>query len=73
MHSLVRFELLGRLMADAHDNEIGAVTNWLEESRANFGDRDPVVIQPAPTVRHQRIMQVLGAIASAQWPKVSLR
>ncbi len=38
---------------------------WLKATVDQFGAKDPVIIQPDPQARHERIVQVLNACAAA--------
>ena len=39
--------------------------DWLKATVDQFGAKDPVIIQPDPQARHERIVQVLNACAAA--------
>ena len=65
--------LLNKLVAAAGDRRVTSLSEWLRAARRTFGEGDPLVISPAPTVKHERVMEVLNAVAEAQWTKVSLR
>ena len=55
----------------ATDRQLAQLSAWLRNVRETFGDGDPLLIRPAPTVRHERIIQVLNATKAAGWQKVS--
>jgi biopolymer transport protein ExbD len=65
--------LQDQLIAGAEDRKIAALIEWLNHSRERFGEGDPVEISPAPTVNHERVMDVLKAVNEAKWTKVTLR
>jgi biopolymer transport protein ExbD len=65
--------LQNRLIAGAEDHKVAALSSWLTNAKAQFGGSDPVVIAPAPTVPHDRVMQVLNAVNAAHWDHVSFR
>lgn len=51
---------------DAPDaKELTQTREWLKATVDQFGAKDPVIIQPDPLVRHERIVQVLNACAAA--------
>jgi biopolymer transport protein ExbD len=68
-----RVLLMDRPIADSGDAQVLGLKNWLVETRQRFGDKDPVIISPAPTVPHARVMEVLGAVRAAQWSTVTFR
>jgi biopolymer transport protein ExbD len=65
--------LQNQRIAEADDKKVAALIEWLNQSRDGFGELDPVVITPAPTVTHDRVMDVLYAVNEAKWKSVSLR
>jgi len=48
------------------DKNLAALREWLKNAIEQFGDKDPVIIRPAPDTRHERIMDVLNAAAAAR-------
>ena len=48
---------------DAKD--LAQTREWLKATVDQFGAKDPVIIQPDPQARHERIVQVLNACAAA--------
>ena len=50
---------------DPPDNPDLPVTRERLKDLMGFGTKDPVIIQPAPEVRHTRIINVLNAAAAA--------
>ncbi len=48
------------------DKNLTALREWLKNAIEQFGDKDPVIIRPAPETRHERIMDVLNAAAAAR-------
>jgi len=65
--------LQDKLIAGGDDRTLKPLINWLQVSKERFGATDPVVIAPAPMVKHERIIEVLNAVDTADWDKVSLR
>lgn len=51
---------------DAPDSkELPQLREKLRDLVARFGGKDPVIIKPDPTARHQRVIDVLNAAAAA--------
>lgn len=48
------------------DKNLTGLREWLKNAIEQFGDKDPVIIRPAPDTRHERIMDVLNAAASSR-------
>jgi biopolymer transport protein ExbD len=65
--------VLDRLISPAEDRHAAGLRRWLDDTRDSYGTRDPIVIQPAPTVPHERVMQVLNAANAAGWTKIAFR
>ena len=55
----------------ATDQQLAQLSAWLRNVRETFGDGDPLLIRPAPAVRHERVIQVLNAAKAAGWQKLS--
>jgi len=47
------------------DKQLTALRTWLKNTIQQFGDKDPVIIRPAPDTLQQRVMDVLNAAASS--------
>ena len=47
------------------DANLGALREWLKKTINQFGDKDPLIIRPAPDTRHSRIMDVLNAAGAS--------
>ncbi|MEO8352071.1 MAG: biopolymer transporter ExbD [Chthoniobacteraceae bacterium] len=47
------------------DQDLTQLREWLTNSLKTFGNDDPLIISPSPDARHERIIQVLNAIAAA--------
>jgi biopolymer transport protein ExbD len=65
--------LLNRLVAASGDRKLPELSKWLSDSHAQFGNQDPIIIAPAPSVPHSRLMEVLGVVNGANWPSVTFR
>jgi biopolymer transport protein ExbD len=49
----------------ADDKNLTPLREWLKNAIEQFGDKDPVIIRPAPEARHERVMDVLNAAAAS--------
>src|SRR5688572_2062907 len=47
------------------DRNLPALRDWLKNAIDTFGDKDPVIIRPAPDAKHERIIDVLNAAAAS--------
>lgn len=47
------------------DKTLPALRDWLKNAIDTFGDKDPVIIRPAPDAKHERIIDVLNAAAAS--------
>ena len=47
------------------DKNLPALRDWLKNAIDTFGDKDPVIIRPAPEAKHERIIDVLNAAAAS--------
>jgi biopolymer transport protein ExbD len=47
------------------DKTLQALRDWLKNAIDTFGDKDPVIIRPAPDAKHERIIDVLNAAAAS--------
>ncbi|MEA3189376.1 MAG: biopolymer transport protein ExbD [Chthoniobacter sp.] len=48
------------------DKNLTGLRDWLKNAIEQFGDKDPVIIRPAPDTKHERVMDVLNAAAAAR-------
>jgi len=65
--------VLDRPISPPEDRNVAGLRRWLDDTSTSYGTRDPIVIEPAPTVPHARLMQVLNAANGAGWTKVAFR
>jgi biopolymer transport protein ExbD len=49
----------------ADDKSLQKLRDFFKQSIAQFGDKDPVIVRPAPETTHERIMDVLNAAAAS--------
>jgi biopolymer transport protein ExbD len=49
----------------ATDRTLTALREKFKNNIERYGDKDPVIIRPAPDTRHERIMEVLNAAGAA--------
>jgi biopolymer transport protein ExbD len=58
-----------QINSDAYDppdsRDLPLTREHLHDLMSSFGTKNPVIIQPAPDVRHERIINVLNACAAA--------
>lgn len=47
------------------DKNLQGLRDFFKNSINQFGDKDPVIVQPAPETTHERVMDVLNAAAAA--------
>ena len=47
------------------DRNLQSLRDFFRRNIAQFGDKDPVIVRPAPDTTHQRIMDVLNAAAAS--------
>lgn len=47
------------------DKNLAALREWLTNALDQFGGEDPIIIRPASDTRHERVMDVLNAIAAS--------
>jgi biopolymer transport protein ExbD len=50
---------------DKDDKNLQRLRDFFAKNIAQFGDKDPVIVRPAPETTHERIMDVLNAAAAA--------
>ena len=58
-------------MGNKEDKKLTALKEFFTKSIAQFGDKDPVIVRPAPETKHERIMDVLDAAAAAHVSKLT--
>jgi biopolymer transport protein ExbD len=56
----------------AADHQLPKITQWFREVRESFGEHDTVIIRAAPTITHERLMEVLSATEASGWRQVIL-
>lgn len=61
-----RVSMNNQSYGDANDKTLSALKDWLQNAIETFGDKDPVIIRPAPEARHERIIDVLNAASRAK-------
>ena len=47
------------------DKNLSQLRDFFKQSISQFGDKDPVIVRPAPETTHERIMDVLNAAAAS--------
>lgn len=53
------------------DRTLQTLRDWLKNAIETFGDKDPVIIRPSPDAKHERVIDVLNAAASAKVKNLS--
>jgi biopolymer transport protein ExbD len=66
-----RVQLNDRVFDTAGSRDLPEMRSWLKDTIAKFGDRDPVVLTPAPSTPHQRVIDVLNAASAAGVTKLT--
>ncbi len=51
--------------------ELPELRVWLKDTIDRFGGKDPVIIQPTPETRHERIIDVLNAASASGVKKLT--
>src|SRR5262245_4811559 len=54
-----------QLIAATDNKTLDSLIEWLDLARRSFGAKDPVFVSAAPTVNHERVMDVLNAVDKA--------
>ncbi len=60
-----RVMLNDEAFGEADDRQLAKLRAWLKATRERFGTDDSVIIRPAATTRHERLMDVLNATGAA--------
>jgi len=55
----------GEAYGDKDDKNLQHLRDFFKHSIEQFGDKDPVIVRPAPETTHERIMDVLNAACAA--------
>jgi biopolymer transport protein ExbD len=64
-------QLNAKLMDTPTSKELPGLRDWFKNTIDRYGDKDPVIIRPAPETKHGRVMDVLNAASSAGVKKLS--
>ena len=54
-----------KVYGNKDDKNLNDLREFFKHSIEQFGDKDPVIVRPAPETTHERIMDVLNAAAAA--------
>ena len=54
-----------QVLGNKDDKNLQALREFFTKSISQFGDKDPVIVRPAPETTHERIVDVLNAAAAA--------
>lgn len=66
-----RVEMNNRVFDTAASRDLPELRQWLKDTIARFGDKDPVVLCPSPSTPHQRVIDVLNAASTAGVKKLT--
>lgn len=66
-----RIQMNNRVYDSPTSQELPELRAWLKETIAKFGDKDPVILRPAPQTKHERVMEVLNAASASGVTKLS--
>lgn len=66
-----RVQMNNRVYDTASSRDLPELRQWLRDTIAKFGDKDPVVLCPSPATPHQRVIDVLDAASSAGVKKLT--
>jgi biopolymer transport protein ExbD len=58
-------------VASKDDKTLQPIRDFFKKTIDKFGDKDPVIVRPAPETRHERIMDVLNAAAASKVSKLT--
>ena len=53
------------------DKTLQGLRDFFKHSIEQFGDKDPVIVRPAPETTHERVMDVLNAAAASKVSKLT--
>jgi len=56
---------------EKEDKNLRGLREFFDNAIQQFGDKDPVIVRPAPETTHERIMDVLNAAAAAHVTKLT--
>jgi len=56
----------GQAFGNNTDKNLQGLRDFFKHSIEQFGDKDPVIVRPAPETTHERIMDVLNAACAAK-------
>jgi len=60
-----------QVYGDKNDKNLQSLRDRFKQDIEQFGDKDPVIVRPAPETTHERIMDVLNAAAAAKVSKLT--
>ena len=66
-----RVQLNNRVYDTPASRDLPELRQWLQDTIAKFGDKDPVVVCPSPSTPHQRVIDVLNAASMAGVKKLT--
>jgi len=57
--------LNSQLFGTPNDKNLTPLREWLKNTLSQYGPDDPIIIRPSPDTRHERVMDVLNAVAAS--------
>jgi biopolymer transport protein ExbD len=66
-----KVQMNNKIYDSPQSRELPELRNWLKETIAKFGDKDPVILRPDPMTKHERVMDVLNAASASGVTKLS--
>jgi biopolymer transport protein ExbD len=66
-----KVQMNNKIYDSPQSRELPELRNWLKETIAKFGDKDPVILRPDPMTTHERVMDVLNAASASGVTKLS--
>ena len=61
----------GEYIAQPQDSQLSVLRSKFRHILEQFGDKDPVMIRPASSIRHERVVDVLAAVQAAGVGKIT--
>jgi biopolymer transport protein ExbD len=58
-------------LGNKDDKTLQSLRDFFKHSIEQYGDKDPVIVRPAPETTHERVMDVLNAAAASKVTKLT--
>ena len=66
-----RVSVNDQALGNKDDKNLQALRDFFKHSIEQYGDKDPVIVRPAPETTHERVMDVLNAAAASKVTKLT--